>query len=61
MIAYRDYNGLTERLLTRLLAEEDQVMAIQKWLADEVMRVEAEVKLGSSKVKHSKKTTHFSC
>ncbi|NPV82085.1 MAG: hypothetical protein HPY46_00640 [Candidatus Aminicenantes bacterium] len=60
-MAQRDYKGLLGKLLTGFLVEEDPLKAMLEWLAEELMRVEAEARVGAEKGKHSKeRVTHFS-
>jgi len=60
-MAQRDYKALLEKMLTGFLLEEDPLKAMLEWLTEELMRVEAETKVGAPKGKHSQeRTTHFS-
>ncbi len=60
-MAQRDYKALLEKMLTGFLLEEDPLKAMLEWLTEELMRVEAEAKVGAPKGKHSQeRTTHFS-
>ncbi len=60
-MAQRDYKGLLGKLLTGFLVEEDPLKAMLEWLAEELMRVEAEARVGAEKGKHSEeRKTHFS-
>ena len=48
-------------MLTGFLVEEDRLQGMLDWLAEELMRVEAEARVGAEKAKHSKeRVTHFS-
>jgi len=60
-MAQGDYKGLLGKLLTGFLVEEDPLKAMLEWLAEELMRVEAEARVGAEKGKHSEeRKTHFS-
>ncbi len=60
-MAQRDYKGFLEKMLTRFVVEEDPLKAMLEWLAEELMRVEAEAKVGTPEGKHSQeRKTHFS-
>ncbi|NPV84138.1 MAG: hypothetical protein HPY46_11225, partial [Candidatus Aminicenantes bacterium] len=60
-MAQRDYKGLLGKLLTGFLVEQDPLKAMLEWLAEELMRVEAEARVGAEKGKHSEeRKTHFS-
>jgi len=60
-MAQRDYKRILQGLLTGFLAEEDPIKAMLEWLLTELMRVEAEAKVGAPRGKHSReRTTHFS-
>ncbi|MGB9864328.1 MAG: IS256 family transposase, partial [Candidatus Saccharicenans sp.] len=60
-MAQRDYKGLLGKLLTQFIVEEDPLKAMLEWLAEELMRVEAEAKVGAPKGKHSEeRKTDFS-
>jgi len=55
------YKALLQKALIGFLGEEDPVLAMLKWVAQEMMQIEAEAKVGSEKGKHSKgRTTYFS-
>ncbi len=60
-MAQRDYKGMLEKMLTGFLLEEDPLKSMLEWLVGELMRVEAEAKVGEEKHKHSKeRLTYFS-
>ncbi|MBC7362413.1 MAG: transposase [Candidatus Aminicenantes bacterium] len=60
-MAQRDYKGLLEKMLTGFLGEEDPLKAMLEWLTEELMRVEAEAKVGAPRGKHSlERKTYFS-
>jgi hypothetical protein len=61
-MAQRDYKAFLEKWLTRFLLEDDPIKAMLEWLLAELMRVEAEAKVGAPKGKHSReRKTYFSC
>jgi len=60
-MAQRDYKAMLERMLTGFLLEEDPLKSMLEWLVGELMKVEAEAKVGVEKHKHSKeRVTYFS-
>ena len=60
-MAQRDYKALLEKMLTGFLLEDGPLKAMLEWLTEELMRVEAEAKVGASKGKHSEaRTAYFS-
>lgn len=60
-MAQRDYKAMLEKMLTGFLLEEDPLKSMLEWLVGELMRVEAEAKVGAEKHKHSKeRLTYFS-
>ncbi|MBC7364161.1 MAG: hypothetical protein H5U07_06430 [Candidatus Aminicenantes bacterium] len=52
-MAHRDYKTILPELLTGFLVEEDPIKTMLEWLLTELMRVEAEAKVGAPKGKHS--------
>lgn len=60
-MAQRDYKAMLEKMLTGFLLEEDPLKSMLEWLVGELMKVEAEAKVGVEKHKHSKeRVTYFS-
>jgi hypothetical protein len=60
-MAQRDYKAFLQGMLTGFLTEEDPVKSILEWLLRELMKIEAEAKVGAPKGKHSKeRKTYFS-
>jgi hypothetical protein len=53
-MAQRDYKAFLEKSLTRFLLEDDPIKAMLEWLLAELMKVEAEAKVGAPKGKHSR-------
>ena len=53
-MALRDYKAFLEKWLTRFLLERDPIKAMLEWLWAELMKVEAEAKVGTPKGKHSR-------
>jgi hypothetical protein len=59
-MAQRDYEAFLEKWLTRFLLEDDPIKAMLEWLLAELMKVEAEAKVGAPKGKHSReRKTYF--
>jgi putative transposase len=58
----RRYDSATyKKLLLHFMGEADPLYAMLEWLTERMMEVEAELKVGAAKGKHSKdRTTHFS-
>jgi len=54
-MARKIYKAILEKWLTRFLLEGDPIKASLEWLWAELMRVEAEAKVGAPKGKHSRK------
>ena len=46
---------LFKNILSAFIAEEDPLLAMLKWILDEMMKIELEIKLGASKGEHSDK------
>ena len=60
-MAQRDYKAFLEKWLTRFLLEDDPIKAMLDELLGELMKVEAESKVGAPKGKHSReRKTYFS-
>jgi len=53
-MARKDYKAFLEKWLTRFLLEDDPIKAMLEWLLAELMKVEAEAKVGAPKGKQSK-------
>jgi len=50
-----------KKLLLHFMGEADPLYAMLQWLAEEMMKVEVELKVGAAKGKHTtERTTHFS-
>jgi transposase-like protein len=55
------YKGLFKKALLQFVTEPDPFLAMLKWVMTEMMRIEAEAKVGAAKGKHAKeRTTYFS-
>ena len=60
-MAQQHYKALFKKALLQFIAEPDPYLAMLKWVMTEMMRIEAEAKVGAAKGQHSKdRTTHFS-
>jgi putative transposase len=60
-MARTHYKALLEKVLLGCLAEQDHFLALLRWVLEQMMRIEAEAKVGAEKGKHSReRTTHFS-
>ena len=53
-MARRDYKALLEGFLTGFLTEQDPVKAMPLWLFMEVMKIEFEAGVGTTRGKHSR-------
>jgi putative transposase len=50
-----------QKLLLQFITEQDPLLAMLQWLTEQLMRLEAEVKVGAAKGAHSEtRSTHFS-
>jgi len=55
------YTEVFKKKLIDFIAEEDPILAMLEWTAQQLMQIEAETKVGAEKGKHSKdRLTHFS-
>jgi transposase-like protein len=55
------YTEVFKKKLIDFIAEEDPILAMLEWTAQQLMQIEAEMKVGAEKGKHSKeRLTHFS-
>ena len=60
-MAQRHYKGLFKKALLQFVTEPDPVLAMLEWVAEQMMQIEAEAKVGAEKGKHSRvRTTYFS-
>jgi putative transposase len=60
-MAPNHYKGLLRKVLLGFITEQDPVLAMLEWVAQQMMLIEAEAKVGAEKGKHSKdRKTHFS-
>ncbi|MBE3143981.1 MAG: IS256 family transposase [Planctomycetes bacterium] len=60
-MAQQHYKTLFKKALLQFITEPDPFLAMLKWVMTEMMRIEAEAKVGAAQGKHSKeRTTHFS-
>lgn len=60
-MAQTHYKTLLQKVLLGCISEPDPVLALLRWVADQMMRIEAEAKVGAEKGAHSReRTTYFS-
>ncbi|GEM_PF-4028229 len=59
-MAQRNYKAFSERWLRRMLLEEASVKSMLERLLTELIKVEAEAKLGTPKGKHSRDSSDLS-
>jgi len=60
-MAHRDYKTLFKQALIQFITEPDPFLAMLKWVMTQMMRIEAEARVGAAKGKHEKeRTTYFS-
>jgi hypothetical protein len=50
-MAHEHYKPLFQKVLLGFLAEQDSVLAMLEWMAQQMMQVEAESKVGAEKHK----------
>ncbi len=57
----RHYKGLFKEALLQFVTEPCPVLAMLEWVAEHIMQIEAEARVGAEKRKHSRvRKTHFS-
>ncbi len=60
-MAQQHYKSPLEKALLQFITEPGPYLAMLKWVMTEMMRIEAEAKVGAAKGKHSlERTTYFS-
>ena len=60
-MAKRDFSTIFKALLMQFVGESDPLLAMLEWVANQLMLIEAENKVGAEKGKHStNRRTHFS-
>ncbi len=60
-MARNNYKGVFRKVLLGFIAEQDPVLAMLEWVAQQMMHIEAESKVGAKKGEHSKeRQTYFS-
>ena len=61
MATGKNHTGILRKLLVEFIGQEDPLLAMLEWTAQQMMQIEAEVKVGAKKGEHSKdRLTHFS-
>jgi transposase-like protein len=60
-MAQKHYRTPFKKALLQFITEPDPFLAMLKWVMTEMMRIEAEAKVGATKGKHTReRTTYFS-
>lgn len=60
-MAQRNYRAIFEKLLPGFLMEDDPIKAVVEWVFNQLMKIEAEAKVGAPKGKHPReRRTYFS-
>jgi putative transposase len=60
-MAKTKYKELLKKILGDFIGQEDPVLAMLEWVAQQTMHIETETKVGAKKGEHSKKRqTYFS-
>ena len=60
-MARKDFSIILKSLLMQFISEQDPLLSMLEWMANQLMQMEAENKVGAEKGKHSqKRSTHFS-
>ena len=49
----RNDSEIFRRILTGFVAEEDPLLSMMKWMMDQLMQIEAELRVGAGKGVHS--------
>jgi transposase-like protein len=61
MATSKNHTGIFKKILVDFIGQEDPLLAMLEWTAQQMMQIEAEAKVGAQKGVHSKKRrTHFS-
>ncbi|SMC08876.1 IS256 family transposase [Nitratiruptor tergarcus] len=57
----RNDSEIFKKILTGFVTEEDPLLAMMKWMMDQLMQIEAQMKVGAAKGEHgSERKSHFS-
>ena len=60
-MARNHYKEVFRKVLLGFISEEDPILAMLEWVAQQMMQIEAEVKVGAKKEEHTKeRRTYFS-
>jgi len=60
-MAQPHYKALLRKVLLGCISEPDPVLAMLRWVTDQMMRIESEAKVGAAKGAHSReRSTYFS-
>jgi len=57
-MAQGHYRTPFKKALLQFITEPDPFLAMLKWVMTEMMRIEAEAKVGAAKGKHTRERTH---
>ena len=61
MATGKNHTGILRKLLVEFIGQEDPLLAMLEWTTQQMMQIEAEIKVGAKKGEHSKdRLTHFS-
>ena len=61
MATVKNHTGILRKLLVEFIGQKDPLLAMLEWTAQQMMQIEAEIKVGAKKGEHSKdRLTHFS-
>ncbi|MFW6131837.1 MAG: transposase [Candidatus Aminicenantaceae bacterium] len=61
MATRKNHTGIFKKILVEFINEEDPMLAILKWTAQQMMQIEAEAKIGARKGEHcEERKTYFS-
>ncbi len=61
MATGKNHTGIFKKILVDFIGQEDPILAMLEWTAQQMMQIEAEAKVGAQKGKHSQeRKTYFS-
>ena len=61
MATSKNHTGIFKKILVEFISQEDPILAMLEWTAQQMMQIEAEAKVGARKGEHSEeRRTHFS-
>ena len=53
MATSKNHTGIFKKILVDFIGEEDPILAMLEWTAQQMMQIEAETKVGAAKGEHS--------